>query len=220
MVTWLRETGEIYQGQFGEFTVTAEDRLSVVIYRAGLTAAATAFALGTVLTLMPVHVLHFDLILSGLFALFCTGLGVSLWTIHIYLKPLHRVLQVCWAVGSFTALALLIRSAQSLPSAVYPPFSGALIGVGFVFVAFTGLLVKEAFCFNRWQAKILALVVPTVLLGHWLGLLPVDVEKTLVILWAIIFGLFVVDKDLQAIPPDLGDKSVFEYLKNPRPLQP
>ena len=219
MVAWLQETGEIYKGQFGEFTVTSEDRLGVVIYRAGLTVAAVAFALGTALTLAPNHAIHFDLILSGLFAFFCAGLGVSLWTIHIYLKPLHRALQVFWAVGSLTALALFVSSAQTLPNAVYPPFSGALVGIGFVFVAFTGLLVKEAFCFNRWQAKILALVVPTVLLGHWLGLMPVEVEKTLIALWAIIFALFSIDKDLQSIPPDIGDKSVFEYLKNPQPLQ-
>jgi uncharacterized integral membrane protein len=82
----------------------------------------------------------------------------------------------------------------------------------------TGLFVKEAFCFNRWQAKLLILVVPSLLLGHWLGLLPVVSEKTLLGIWASIFLWFVLDKDFQSIPPDVGDKTVFDYLKQSKQL--
>jgi uncharacterized integral membrane protein len=219
MVTWLQETGEIYKGQFGEFAVTSQDRLSVVVYRAALTIAALAFALGTILTLQKNHPPDFEPIVSGLFALFCAGLGISLWTIHIYLKPLHRFLQICWLVGCLSALGIFFKSAQTLPSAVYTPFSWALVGVGFVFVALTGLFVKEAFCFNRWQAKFLVVLVPVLLFGHWVGFLPVEAEEFLLGGWAFIFLWFSLDKDFQAIPPDVGDKTVFEYLKQPQHLQ-
>lgn len=219
MVTWLQETGEVYKGQFGEFVVTSQDRLGVVIYRAALTVAAIALGLGTFLTLQGSHPLNFDLIVSGLFAVFCAGLGVSLWTIHIYLKPLHLFLQTCWAIGTLSALGVFFNSAYALPSALYAPFSWELVGVGFVFVALTGLFVKEAFCFNRWQAKVLAFLVPTLLLGHWLALLPVNAEEVLLASWALIFFWFSLDKDFQAIPPDAGDKTVFEYLKQAQHLQ-
>jgi uncharacterized integral membrane protein len=213
MLTWLQETGEVYQGQFGEFTVTSQDRLSVVIYRAALATAAGAFTLGAGLAITGIQQPGITTTLSLLFALFCLALGVSLWTIHIYLKPLHLALQICWGIGCLAAGAIALNPAQPLPVALYPPYSVGLMGVGFVFVALTGLLVKEAFCFNRWQAKILALMLPSLLLGHWLGLIPLMGEKFLLGGCASIFLWFAIDKTLQQIPPDLGDKTVFEYLK-------
>jgi uncharacterized integral membrane protein len=219
MTTWLQETGEVYQGQFGEFTVTAKDRQGVIIYRAALTTAAIALAMGAILTLQGDRFPGFETVISGLFAIFCAGLGVSLWTIHIYLKPLHQFVQICWAIGCLSAVGISLSSPQSLPLAVSAPYSLGLVGVGFVFVALTGLLVKEAFCFNRWQAKILALLIPCLLSGHWLGFLPLQAEKILLGSIAFIFVWFVLDKDCQAIPPDVGDKTVFEYLKQPQNLQ-
>jgi uncharacterized integral membrane protein len=41
----------VYQGQFGEFTLTGSDRTGVIIYRAGLMVAALSFALGSWLVL-------------------------------------------------------------------------------------------------------------------------------------------------------------------------
>lgn len=215
MVAWLQETGEVYQGQFGEFTVTAQDRLSVVLYRAGLTTAAVAFSIGTILALVGNAQLSLAAI-DGLFALFCLALGLCLWTIHIYLKPLHIALQICWGFGCAAALAIFIFQPQSLVTQLYPPFAVELMGVGFVFVALTGLFIKEAFCFNRFQAKALILLVPSLLLGHWLGLLTTPVEQGLLSAWAIMFLWFALDKDTQPIPPDVGDKTVFNYLHQAR----
>jgi uncharacterized integral membrane protein len=216
MTTWLQETGEVYQGQFGEFTITTQDRQSVIIYRAALTIAAIFLALVAILTLQGSRFPGFETVISGLFAVFCAGLGISLWTIHIYLKPLHQFLQFCWAIGCISAVGIALSSSQSLPLAIYEPYSLGLVGVGFVFVALTGLFVKEAFCFNRWQAKILVLFIPALLIGHWLSFLPLPAEKILLGSVAFIFVWFALDKDYQAIPPDVGDKTVFEYLKQPQ----
>jgi uncharacterized integral membrane protein len=212
MVTWLQETSDVYQGQFGEFTVTAQDRLSVVLYRAGLTTAAIAFGLGTILALGWPNQLGLITVMDLLFALFSAALGLCLWTIHIYLKPLHIALQLCWGLGCVAALSIFMIQSQSLITILYPPFALELMGVGFVFIALTGLFVKEAFCFNRIQAKALILIVPILLLGHWLGALSMPVEKGLLSAWAILFLWFALDKDMQPIPPDIGDKTVFEYL--------
>jgi uncharacterized integral membrane protein len=218
MVTWLQETNDVYQGQFGEFTVTSQDRLSVVLYRAGLTTAAIAFGLGTLLVVLGIDQSNLAPVLDLLFVLFCAALGVSLWTIHIYLKPLHLALKLFWGLGCATALFILMAHPGSLIASLYPPFAFELMGVGFVFVALTGLFVKEAFCFNRPQAKALILLVPILLLGHWLGALSMPVEKGLLGAWAVVFLWFALDKDTQSIPPDLGDKTVFEYLKQPKSM--
>jgi len=38
-------------------------------------------------------------------------------------------------------------------------------------------------------------------------------------LWTVLFLVFAVRKAIQPIPPDIGDKSVFAYLKQQRAAQ-
>ena len=205
---------EVYQGQFGEFTIEQSDRIGVIIYRLGLILAALSFATGSALVLFnnnPTTIAA----LTPLYACFSLSLGVSLLTIHIYMAFLHRLLQVFWAIGSITAIVLALSSSEPLAIAVYnQPLT--LFGIGFTFVALTGIFFKEAFCFNRLETKILTLTVPLLLLGHLVGILPTQWEQVLLGVWAILFLVFVLRKGFQAIPPDIGDKSVFNYLKSNR----
>ncbi len=204
----------VYQGQFGEFTITQSDRKGVIVYRAGLMVAALSFAIGStlVLTNSNPNILP---VLTELFACFCLGLGVSLFTIHIYLAVLHRALQIFWAIGTACAAMIALSSSEPLAIAVYN-HPTALFGVGFIFAALTGIYFKEAFCFNRLETKILTPLVPILLLGHLIGDLPVQGEQVLLGIWAILFVVFAIRKAVQPIPPDIGDKSVFAYLKEQR----
>jgi uncharacterized integral membrane protein len=59
-------------------------------------------------------------------------------------------------------------------------------------------------------------LVPVLLLGHLVGILPVQWERTLLAIWAVLFVVFALRKAVQEIPPDIGDKSVFAYLKEQR----
>lgn len=203
---------EVYQGQFGEFTVTDSDRLGVMIYRAGLAVAAASFAIASWLVLNLGDNPQVFTLLTPLYALFCLALGVSLATIHIYLAPLHRLLQICLGVGVIASAILAVQSPEPLALFVYHnPMT--LFGVGFTFVALTGIYFKEGFCFNRLETKLLAPVVPLLLLGHLVGVLPVEWEQLLLGVWAVLFVVFAFRKVIQPIPPDIGDKSVFAYLK-------
>ncbi len=202
---------EIYQGQFGEFTITQADRHGVIIYRAGLLVAALCFAIATGLALwQPQIALK---VLTPLYTGFALGLAVSLVMIHIYMASLHRALQVFWAIGAIASLAVAHFSPEPFALTVYQqPMT--LLGVGFVFVALTGIFFKEAFCFNRAETKVLVPIVPVLLLGHLTGVLPIVLEKSLLIVWATLFLVFALRKLVQAIPDDIGDKSVFTYLRH------
>jgi uncharacterized integral membrane protein len=203
---------EIYDGHFGPFTITEVDRREVVIYRAGLTLAAVSFAVGVVglLTIGPEPwVLNG---LAALYGLFWLGLGVSLWYIHIYMRPLHLALQVFWAIGGLASVVAAIAVPQPLALTVYQQPLW-ILGMGFTFAALTGIFFKEAFCFNRLETKFLTALVPGLLLGHMGGLLPIGVEQALLVIWAGLFSIFAARKVIQAIPPDIGDKSVFEHLQ-------
>ncbi len=208
---------EIYQGQFGNFTLTDRDRQGVVIYRSALMVAALCFGAGTVAVLSQLNSLSANPTVldsvTWLYIGFSVALGIALATIHIYLAILHRTLQIFWAIGCASALGLASQQHLPLVEIVYrQPVT--LLGVGFTFAALTGIFFKEAFCFNRFETKILTVLVPGLLLGHLVKLLPPNVEAILLAVWAALFLVFALRKSVQNIPPDIGDKSVFEYLKS------
>ncbi|MCC5605297.1 DUF2301 domain-containing membrane protein [Nostoc sp. CHAB 5834] len=214
MTTQTLPPPEVYQGQFGEFTITQSDRTGVIIYRAGLMVAALSFAIGSALVLPNNNPTIFTA-LTPLYTCFSVALGVSLFTIHIYMASLHRILQIFWAIGSIASVILAISSSEPLALTIYnQPLT--LFGVGFIFVALTGIYFKEAFCFNRLETKVLTLIVPLLLLGHLVGILPIQAESVLLGIWATLFLVFALRKTVQAIPADIGDKSVFTYLKEQR----
>lgn len=202
---------EVYQGQFGQFTINRSDRTEVIIYRSGLLVAALSFAMATCLVLLQGSTPILTA-LTWLYAIFCLALGVSLFTIHIYLALLHRVLQVFWVIGVVTAIVLAVQSPEPLALSVYN-HPTTIFGIGFTFAALTGIYFKEAVCFNRLETKFLTPLVPMLLLGHLASVLPLAWEEVLLGIWAVLFVVFALRKVVQAIPPDIGDKSVFSYLK-------
>lgn len=209
---------EIYQGQFGEFTITPSDRKGVIVYRAGLAVAAVSFAVGSWLVLSQGSNPLVLTALTPIYAIFCIALGVSLVTIHIYMVALHRVLQGFWLIGTLAAIGVAIYSNEPLALFVYN-YPISIFGIGFTFAALTGIYFKEAVCFNRLETKFLTPLVPLLLLGHLAGMLPVVGEQLLLGIWAALFMVFALRKVMQPIPPDIGDKSVFTYLKQQRTAQ-
>lgn len=49
-----------------------------------------------------------------------------------------------------------------------------------------------------------------------MGILPTQGESVLLGIWATLFLVFALRKTVQAIPADIGDKSVFTYLEEQR----
>lgn len=208
---------EVYQGQFGNFTITNGDRLGVVAYRGLLLVASTCFATAVMLAIMVPHIADVLDMLTILYWLFSLALGGSLLLIHIYLVPLHRTLQLFWIIGTVSAVVFSLHDAQPLLLTIYDtPLS--IIGIGFTFAALTGIFFKEAFCFARLETKGLTFIVPTVLLGHLFGVLPLSVEKGMLATWAGLMLVFALRKVFQEIPADIGDKSVFAYLKQQKAI--
>lgn len=207
-----QEAPVVYSGQFGDYTITTGDRRGVVLYRTGLMVAALAFGVGTGLALGFNQNPTLVQLISILYTVFWLGLGLSLATIHIYLVPLHRLLQGFWLVGGLASLALAHGIDGPLAQTVIDQ-PQVLWGLGFTFAALTGICFKEAVCFDRVETKLLTPLVPLLLLGHLFGGLPLAVKQGLLVAWAILFLVFALRKAVQPIVPDIGDKSVFAYLK-------
>ena len=88
--TALTSEPVVYEGQFGTFTIDADDRREVWQYRAGLAMAAGSLALGTAGVLWRGDITWVVQSISWLYTVFWLALGYSLFKIHIYLRPLHR----------------------------------------------------------------------------------------------------------------------------------
>lgn len=204
---------DVYEGQFGEFTVDASDRQEVILYRTGLAISAVSFAVATGCVFFAPEAA--SLVATICYAVMWCALGVSFFKIHIYLRPLHQALKVFWAIGGVASLAIALFYPAPLALTAYQqPLT--IFGIGFTFAALTGIFVKEAFCFNRLETKFLFAIVPGLLLGHMAGVLSINAERGMLAAWAVLFVVFAVRKAIQPIPPDIGDKSVFEYLEKER----
>ena len=209
-------TNEIYEGQFGSFTVDAHDRQEVILYRAGLATAAGSFAFAVVsVLLMPDSA---PWVATACYALMWLALGLSFFKIHIYLRSLHRALQIFWAIGGVASLAIAFLYPTPLALTAYKqPLT--IFGIGFTFAALTGIFFKEAFCFNRFETKFLVFLVPGLLLGHMAGILSVNTERGMLIAWAALFVVFALRKVIQPIPPTLETRAFFDYLAKEREKQ-
>ncbi|AFY95151.1 DUF2301 domain-containing membrane protein [Chamaesiphon minutus] len=211
-------TPEIYQGQFGTFTITDRDRQGVIVYRSALMVAAVSFAIATLLVLLPESSSERPSpntlsLVTWLYVTFSVALGIALITIHIYMTILHRALQLFWAIGCASAIGFSLYYREPIGSIVYEhPLT--ILGIGFTFAALTGIFFKEAFCFNRFETKILTFLVPILLLGHLTSLLTLNIEAILLTIWSGLFFIFASRKAFQLIPDDIGDKSVFKHLEN------
>lgn len=202
----------IYKGQYGNFTITDGDRQEVIIYRLGLLLACLSFSAGSFLILWKGSSEAVLEVLTPLCGIFAISLGISLLNIHIYLGFLHKLLKIFWLIGTISGIIISAKFEPPLALFVYNnPFT--ILGIGFIFAALTGIFFKEAFCFNRLETKFLTFILPLLLLGHIIGFLPIKIEQFLLCSWTFLFIIFVVRKLIQAIPPDIGDKSVFTYIK-------
>jgi uncharacterized integral membrane protein len=198
----------VFEGVYGPFTITADDRREVLAYRLALTAAA----IGQLGLLLQWHLAGPNGLWPWLLPM-AAGLGLALRWIHIYLRPLHRALQLFWLLGCLGALLLVQRvGAAGLGSAlVAQPLW--ILAVGPFFAALTGVGFKEFFCFRRPEAIGVTLLLPLALLGRLTGLLSAQACGALLALEALLLLVLCLRKFPMAAAADVGDKSVFLHLE-------
>ncbi|MEY3930925.1 MAG: hypothetical protein RLZZ516_2635 [Cyanobacteriota bacterium] len=202
---------ETYEGAYGPFTITAADRREVLGYRLALLLVAVAQA-GL---LAQWRCLGPELLWPWLLPL-AAGLGLALRWIHIYLRPLHRALQVFWLLG---CIGLLVLAVVAGPAAMVATAAGDgrwIWAIGPLFAALAGIGFKEFFCFRRPEAIGVTLLLPLALLGRLSGLLSPELCGLLLALEAVLLLLLTLRKFLMPAAADVGDKSVFAYLEAQR----
>ncbi len=197
-----------FEGVYGRYKVTIEDKEEVQRYRVSVLLCGITFCGGIMQWLM----------IGPTFAwiwlvLMAISLGLALKWIHIYLRPLHNALKIFWALGcmGFLFLGFNTGTGMMLSSIVKEPVW--VLAIGPLFAALTGLGFKEFFCFQRPEAIGLTILVPIALMGHLSGILAQSTVMVLLGLSSILLIMLAIRKFGMEAAADIGDKSVFEYLQ-------
>jgi uncharacterized integral membrane protein len=199
------------EGVYGPFTITAVDRREVLGYRLALLTTAIAQAA----LLAQWHWLGTAWLWPWLLPM-AAGLGLALRWIHIYLRPLHRALQLFWLLGCLGFAALAVKAGPGAMAATLAGDGRWIWAVGPFFAALAGIGFKEFFCFRRPEAIGVTLLLPLALLGHLSGLLAASASGTLLAIEAALLLLLTLRKFPMPAAADVGDKSVFAYLEAQR----
>jgi len=209
----LSKEDQVLEGIYGLYKITKADRIEVRRYRLAVLICGISFCAGiSQWVLVGPNWAGFWLIpMAG-------GLGLALKWIHIYLRPLHKALQIFWAIGCLGIIILWIHLGTEnmlLRLSTEPIWT---LAIGPLFAALTGLGFKEFFCFRRPEAIGLTLLVPSALLGHLSGVIQGELVFTMLGSSAFLLLVLAVRKFGMDAAADIGDKSVFTYLENQQPV--
>ena len=198
---------KIHEGVYGNYTITTADRVEVQRYRMAVMLCGVSFTAGISQWILT------GPNWAGIWLLpMAVGLGLALNWIHIYLRPLHRALQIFWGLG---CIGILILQILVGPENILTQLSRnhiLTLAIGPFFAALTGLGFKEFFCFRRPEAIGLTLLIPIALLGHLSGLIKGEIVLSMLSFAAFLLLILAIRKFGTDPSADIGDKSVFEYL--------
>ena len=201
-----------YQGAYGTYVIGQEDEREVLLYRSGINLSAATSVLASATAFFPDEQALHNLDLNVLTLLFSGGLLLSLTQIHIYVDPLKKFLWFLWATGFLGTLFLMCTEDSSVPVFVAAnPWAVWLVGP--MFASLTGVAFKEGLCYGKAEAAGLFGATPLLLLSHLSSLVDAKGELGLLAAFEILLAVFALRKWTQATKDDVGDKSVFDFLK-------
>jgi uncharacterized integral membrane protein len=193
-------------------TLTREDKITVVLYRAGIV-ISTAVIAGLAYLLMAISENSDAALISPsgdiLAYVLYASVGMSVFFIHLYIGKIKRFLKNLFFISLGCLAVLLYLGKGSVSGAiVHIPYSPLLLlplsgCLGFV-------TAKEAFCFKLFEGYLLAMIMPLYLLlvaNH--SLTGGGVSYGLVLI-AVMLVIFTVRKVIMPIAFDIGDKSAYQ----------
>ena len=201
----------VLSGAFGPYVITAADRRDVLAYRLSLLTLA-----GAQLLLLIQWYWVGSAWIGPWLVLMVIALGLALQWVHIYLRPLQRALQFLWLLGASGGVIMACQVGPAEMGAELLHNRLWILAIGPFFAAIAGLAFKEYFCFQNFEAVGLTLLLPLLLLGALLNLLPLEHQGWLWLAESLIFLVLALRKFQLDPAADIGDKSVFAELERRR----
>jgi uncharacterized integral membrane protein len=202
------------------FEITKKDIRSVQVYRGGIVLTALAFVVGTSLLFYTegwkslsssAWLAHHRVLVASAVGMVIVGTGVSVLTIHLYIRQFHMLLKILYGIGLMSVAVFLVMAfttPQRFLEILYKTPYG-IVGFGFILAALCGIAVKEAFCFGQIEAVLFAVVTPLLVLGHLFQIWSPAVGFILLCLDTLLLCIFAAHKEIMPPDLDIGDKSVY-----------
>ncbi len=196
------------KGLYGNYTITKEDEIEVQRYRFSVLFCGIAFFAGLSQWIFIGPTFAWLWLIA--LAIF---LGLALTWIHIYLSQLHQLLKILWLFGVIGLSILIINIGGDRALSTITSDSIWTLAIGPLFASLTGLGFKEFFCFQRLEAIGLTLFLPLALIGHLSGVLNINIVMIMLLSASISLIILGLRKFGMDPADDIGDKSIFDYLK-------
>ncbi len=192
--------------------LTREDRITVVLYRAGIVMSTVIIAATAYLLMMASALSSADAVSPSADILACAlyaSVGMSVFFIHLYVGKFKKILKNLYYLSLGCLAVLLFIGKGSLAGALTrEPYSALLLlplsgCLGFV-------TAKEAFCFKLIEGYLLALIMPLFLLLVSGSVLSERDAFFGLALIAVMLVIFTLRKVFMPIAYDIGDKSAYQ----------
>lgn len=193
--------------------LTREDRITVVVYRAGIVLSMLHLVKTALLSigLLPLPSwLRTETVENILLAGLYISVGLSVFFIHLYVGKFHRILKKIYyaALLCLAVLTILGGGHPAGPVLATPHYPALLLiplslCLGFV-------TAKEAFCFRLFEGYLLAILMPAYLFFYGVGLSTARGNVYGVVIVAGLMVIFTLRKVFQPLHFDIGDKSAYQ----------
>jgi uncharacterized integral membrane protein len=189
--------------------LTQYDRVSVLLYRAGLATAAAGIVIGY-------SVAWFRTALAGegrqlgtcLLLMTAVGISFGVGFLHLYAATIRRALRWVWG-AAVVGLAAVVLSGGDPVTFYFGRGFGTILGALWI-ACYAMLCVKEAFCFRLYEGYAFAALAPVVIVAH---LFAMGTPAMRMAGWGVLAGLatlFTLRKLPQPLYYDIGDKSKYQ----------
>ncbi|RMG74576.1 MAG: hypothetical protein D6710_01375 [Nitrospirae bacterium] len=197
--------------------LTTWDKVSVVLYRGGIVIfSLVIFLLGLLSTIKWKGVgwssvlEHTDLrFLNSVLYLLYVTVGISVFTIHLYLKRFRRFIRGLYALSIASLIVMIFLRGADLAS-----FLLTIPVAGLLWLPLAGCIsfitMKEAFCFRFIEGYILTMLLPLFVLVFSSRMLQPSQTGTFLLLIGLLMLVFTFRKTIMPLAFDIGDKTAYE----------
>ncbi len=192
-------------------TLTQGDKISVILYRAGIV-LSTLFVLAgacfsSIASCYQAYI-SFAFLTNVLLILLYASVGTSVFFIHLYVGKFHLVLRMLYYVAVISLILLFVIGRGDVLGVLISKIYGPLL-----LLPLAGCLgfitAKEAFCFRLVEGYLLALTMPLYLVVLAARGLTAQGASYGLILIAAMLVLFTLRKVFMPLYYDIGDKSAY-----------
>lgn len=174
-------------------TLDRLDQVSVCLYRVGISCfSLSLLALSTILSGLFTHLSEYY---SITLLVICISAALTAANLHVYSKHVRAV--ICWSAW----IGILLMLSDASQSRVW-------LSLGFLFVSFSGIALKESFCFKVLGLKLVPVLLASTTLSLWLE--QSLVSSVLLALAGLVMGYLSIAKWRMPLHFDIGNKANYE----------